>query len=65
MKFNQALGYHLECPVRTKKKVESSIEAVNAAQEAAATPDIIRPVQSTRSALRYKTAEIISLEQEV
>eukprot|EP00750_Incisomonas_marina_P020675 INCI4071.1.p1 GENE.INCI4071.1~~INCI4071.1.p1 ORF type:complete len:386 (-),score=58.78 INCI4071.1:928-1941(-) len=64
IKFNQALGYHLDVPARLRESMEQAI----ARSEAKSGEDGSRleflPVQPTRAAMRYKTNEILALEQE-
>lgn len=60
--------YHLDVPVRLKETME---QAIARSEAAAASPGEngscleFLPVQPTRAAMRYKTNEILSLEQEV
>lgn len=64
IKFNQALGYHLEVPIRHKAKM-NEILADGISNHIEGQQDSVMAVQPTRAALRYKTDEIIALEKEV
>ena len=78
IKHNQALGYHIDVPVRLRSTMEAAIEQASCSSSsssdvgdgAASSHSPIRtidylPVQPTKAALRYKTNEILALEQEV